>query len=111
MIDVASIPSNQKTAESLTDGLTASWLADAWCNPPHSKTKQFVLKADAEWLKNNINVLMIIPANALTTNYFFKVINHVEYYPIKNRITFLVDGVPAKDHSRNGYFVIVWRKR
>ena len=110
-LDVACNGYNQKCKLSLMDGLEEEWNYDVWCNPPHSLTKEFVLKADEQWNKHNLNIMMIIPANALTAKYFHKVIHNVEYYPIKGRITFLVDGSPSKYPARNGYFVIIWRKR
>lgn len=111
-MDVACNQLNCKTKLSLMDGLQEEWdLGDVWCNPPHSLTKEFVLRADEQWKKHNINIMMIIPANAVTSNYFHQVIDNVEYYPIKGRITFLVDGKPSSYPARNGYFVILWRKR
>jgi len=82
-----------------------------WCNPPQTKCKAFVLKADEQWKKHNLNIMMIIPANVLTTNYFAEVIQNVEYHPIKGRITFLVGGKPSPYPARNGYFVVIWRKK
>jgi len=84
---------------------------DVWCNPPQTKCKEFVLKANEQNIKHNINIMMIIPANVLTTNYFAEVIQNVEYHPIKGRITFLVDGKPSPYPARNGYFVVIWRKK
>jgi len=116
-LDVASNSKNQKTQGSLKDGLTQDWICptygelDVWCNPPQTKCKDFVLKADEQNKKHNINIMMIIPANVLTTKYFAEVIKNVEYYPIKGRITFLVDGKPSPYPARNGYFVVIWRKR
>ena len=37
------------------NGLTSEWEQDAWVNPPHSRSGDFVRKAYSEWLKNNIN--------------------------------------------------------
>ncbi len=49
-LDVACNGFNQKCKLSLMDGLQEEWdLGDVWCNPPHSLTKEFVLKADEEW--------------------------------------------------------------
>lgn len=85
---------------------------DRWLNGPHSLTKQFVIKAHEQWLKHNINILMIIPANSICTKYAEKYIHgSAEYHPIFFRPRFLRDGVPAKDPARNSYFVVIWRKR
>jgi len=95
------------------DGLSHPWKVwNVWCNPPHSKTKEFALKADAEWVQNNINIMMLVPANAVCAKYFSNIFNkgHAKYYRYEGRIRFLVDGVPSKHPSRNAYFVVVWRK-
>ena len=34
-----------------------------WCNPPHDKTKEFVLRMDDLWIEEKRNILMIIAAN------------------------------------------------
>lgn len=100
-----------------TDALLIDWLfhddnetSDIWCNPPHSKTKEFILKADEQWKKHNINIMMIIPANSTTTKYFEKVYNNIEIHPIFDRITFLVNSKPSPYPARNGYFVVIWRE-
>jgi phage N-6-adenine-methyltransferase len=82
-----------------------------WCNPPHSMTKQFVLKMHEQWLKHNIPILMIVPANSICTKYFESIYNDVEIYPIFGRPKFLKDGKPSKYPSRNSYFVVIWRKK
>ena len=119
-VDVASTYDNSKCVFRLHDSLKDEWTFDTftkgkyldiWLNPPQTKCKEFVLKANEQWCKHNINIMMIIPANVLTTNYFADIIENVEYHPIKGRITFLVDGKPSPYPARNGYFVVIWRKR
>jgi hypothetical protein len=88
---------------------------DVWCNPPHSLTEEFVLKADEQWKKLNINILMIVPANAICAHYFDPILSgspiHASYHRIPGRPVFLRDGKPAPNSSRNSYFAVVWRKR
>jgi len=110
--DVAATQQNFKTGTLLHDGLTDDWLLDAWCNPPHSKTEQFVKKADEQWEKHNINILMIVPANSICAHYFDDVFdnNHANYYRISGRPQFLRNGKVSKFPSRNSYFVVIWRK-
>ena len=98
------------------NALTHDWIADegkvdVWCNPPHSKNEEFVKKAHNEWAKHNINIMMILPANALCTNYAENWIDpFAEYHPINRKFCkFLYKG-EKKDSSRNGYFVVIWRK-
>ena len=96
------------------NALDKDWKSDSvWCNPPHSKTKEFVLKADKEWTENDINIMMLVPANAVCAHYFSDIFyhQHAEYYRLAGRIRFLVDGEKSPHPSRNSYFVVVWRKR
>ena len=92
-------------------GLVCNWKKDVWCNPPHSKNEEFVIKAYEEWSKHNINIMMILPANSMCTNYAEHLIQpYAEYHPINRKFCkFLYNG-KVKDSSRNGYFVVIWRK-
>ena len=85
---------------------------DVWCNPPHSHNESFVKKAYEQWSKYNMNVMMILPANSLCTNYAENwIYPFTEYHPINRKYCkFLYQG-EEKDSSRNGYFVVIWRKR
>ena len=109
--DVACNDNNYKCNAGLLDALNQEWTGDSWCNPPHSKTEEFVRRAVTQWKKHNINILMIIPANSMCTNYAEDCIQpHAEYHPINRKFCkFLMNG-KEKDSSRNGYFVVIWRK-
>lgn len=113
-LDVACNEKNAKCNAILDDGLKYDWGdfdKDIWCNPPHSLTKEFVLRANEQWQKFNLNIMMIIPANSCTTKYLESVYDNIEIHPIFGRITFLVNKKPAPYPARNGYFVVIWRKR
>lgn len=116
-LDVCASPKNAKCFKWFTDeedGLSRHWKHwSVWCNPPHSKTKEFVLHADKQWTENNINIIMLVPANAICAKYFSDVFNkkHAKYYRYEGRIQFLVNGELSENPSRNSYFVVVWRKR
>ena len=118
-LDVAANTQNTKCVHLLVDGLESEWsipelaVYDVWCNPPHSKTEQFVKKADEQWKKHNLNIMMIVPANSITAHYFDNIFdnNHATYHRISGRIQFLRDGKLSEHPSRNGYFVVIWRKR
>ena len=102
-----------------TDGLDEEWdrtnldtPAVVWCNPPHSLNEEFVKKAYNEWAKNNITIMMILPANSLCTNYAEHWIEpFTEYHPINRKFCKFLYYGEKKDSSRNGYFVVIWRKR
>ena len=116
-LDVCATKENTKCNFFITkeeSALEVLWPMDAWCNPPHSKTEAFVKKANNEHVIGNINIMMIVPANAICAHFFDLVFNTnpmVEYYRIPGRIRFLQHGKPAPNSSRNGYFVVLWRKR
>lgn len=111
-LDVAANLKNKKCVFYLTDALHENWALDSWCNPPHSKTEDFVKRADNQWLDQNINILMIVPANSICTHYFDSIfeMGHAEYHRISGRPQFLRDGKLSKNSSRNSYFVVIWRK-
>ena len=117
-LDVACTRDNCITANRLVmeDALKSEWVTgihfDVWCNPPHSKNEAFVRKAYEQWRMNNINIMMILPANTVSSKYWHDCIEGIaEYHPIKGRIRFLRDGKPSEYPSRNAYVVVIWRKR
>ena len=114
-LDVAADKINTKCPRYFTkedNALFQKWKEDAWCNHPHSLTEEFVNKCQHEWKENNINILMIVPANAIGAHYFDYVFNSksATYHRYSGRINFTQHGI-KKSSSRNGYFSVVWRKR
>ncbi len=117
-LDVCATEQNKKCAsyigldhifEDHRNALETSWGKRNWCNPPHSKTEEFVRQACFEFLAKCNETMMIIPANSTTTTYAESCIEpHAESYPIYERPRFKQDGV-TKDSARNGYYVIIWR--
>ena len=114
-LDVCATHDNTKCRswyDSDMNGLTSQWIQDVWCNPPHSKTGLFVKKAYEQWKKYNVNIMMIIPTNTMSSNFWHNYIEgFAEYHPIKGRIRFLYNGRPAKDVARNAYVCVIWRKK
>lgn len=115
-IDICADGNNKKCYKFIsktTNALNIQWkFKGVWCNPPHTQTKEFVNKAHNQWFYFNTPIMMIIPANSMCTKYAERFIEGVaEYHPIPIRPTFLVDGKPSKFNARNGYFVVIWRKR
>ncbi len=113
ILDVAANKGNTKCHIFLEDAMHVGWHGDSWCNPPHSKTEEFVKRASSQHLLNNINILMIVPANSICAHYFDPIFErgHASYHRISGRPQFLKDGVLSKNSSRNSYFAVVWRKR
>lgn len=114
-LDVACTQENKKCFFRITkeeNALNRMWPYDVWCNPPHTMNEEFVRKAYDQWLKTNINVMMILPANTCSSLYWHQCVQgSAEIHPIKGRIKFLVNGEPSKFPSRNAYICVIWRKR
>ena len=112
-LDVAANQGNSICERFCTDGLVEEWSEDSLCNPPHSITGKFVEKAYNEWRQKNINILMIIPANSVSSIFWHKYIEgHAEYHAQpKGRIKFNKNKQPTKYQARNAYMVLVWRVR
>lgn len=84
-----------------------------YCNPPNSKTQKFIIKADEQWNKININIMMVIPINATVTRAGKKYIwdnPDVEIHPILPTPKFIYNGVQGES-ARNRYCCVIWRKK
>lgn len=102
---------SDNTMKEYKDGLKNRWAKKNWCNPPHSETEKWVKKACQEFIEYHNETMMIIPANSTTTSYAECCIEpHAESYPIYERPRFKQDGI-QKDSARNGYYVILWRRK
>lgn len=114
-MDVAADCLNTKCEMFITrkeNALLRRWYWDSWCNPPHSKTEDFVRKALGEWMEFNNNIIMIIPTNTMSSNFWHECIENIaEYHAVRGRPRFLKNGRPAKFNSRNAYVCVIWRKK
>jgi len=101
------------------DGLAHEWkIWNVFCNPPHSETGKWVKYANEQWRRNNINIVMLIPANTMSSIYFHKYVEsdvrttlHCRYFPLLGRIQFHKNGKPSEHKSRNAYIVVTFKKR
>ena len=118
-LDAAATRENSKCPTFLTDALHQEWnleAQDVWCNPPHSMNLDFVKRSDAQHKKYNINICMLIPTRIQSSPVFHELIENetevfVENHPVLRRPKFLKNGRPTKHGSKNGYCVIIWRKK
>lgn len=118
-LDTAAKDYNTKCLNYLTDALHQEWTingrpVDVWCNPPHSMNEQFVRRADQQHKKHHCTILMIIPTNCQSAQFWHEIIENesqcfVENHPVLGRPRFLKHGRKTKDASRNAYRVIIWR--
>ena len=117
-LDIACTPENCLCVHGTeVDSLRYDWTyrgktLDVWCNPPHSKIEEFVIQADRQWGKYGMNIMMLIPANAVCAHYFDKIFREerATYHRISGRIRFLEEGYASRYPSRNSYFVVIWHK-
>ena len=106
--DVAASMQNSKCAvfiDSATDALeVAEWGQVNWCNPPYSKTKEFILKAREQQKLGKLTV-MLIPARTDTRLFHEHIYEKegVEIRFIKGRVKFVhPDGGLLRGTSMNG---------
>ena len=122
-IDAAATLENSKCTINFRDALNCEWKQfrtklDVWCNPPHSITKSFVLKAHEQWLKRNINILMLVPLQSIGRKYFNEIFDNyitpkkgVEWHRIQPRPTFIHPDQEKQENARQEYIVLIWRKQ
>lgn len=116
-LDACATKENTKCSFFLSDALHQEWkvgdkIVDVWCNPPGSLQLKFIERAELQHRKYGMNIIMIVPANCISTEIWHEYIeNKREYHAVKGRPVFLKNGKKTKFPSRNSYNCIVWRKR
>lgn len=92
VIDSCALPENTKCSLYYTpeqDELAQNWFDTTWCNPPYGREiYQWVEKAYNEHLKNNITVVLLLPAKTDTKWFHEYLYNKAEIRFIKGRIKF-----------------------
>jgi len=92
------------------------WTEDSWCNAPGKKITKFVKRAVDQWIRYNINILMLIPVNTITNKSFqivwdFMKAGNIDIFPLFGiRPHFLWKGEESEYGSRNGYIVVHFKK-
>lgn len=91
-LDVCACEDNKKCDmyfDKKIDGLKQSWSGHiVWCNPPYSNIYEWVKKCYYENLKNNVTIVLLIPART-DTRYFHEFIYHIhEVVFLKGRLKF-----------------------
>lgn len=116
-LDACATKENTKCSFFLSDALYQEWkvgdkIVDVWCNPPGSLQLKFIERAELQHRKYGMNIIMIVPANCISTEIWHEYIeNKREYHAVKGRPVFLKNCKKTKFPSRNSYNCIVWRKR
>ena len=125
-LDVAANSDNTKCDRWIEDAMYQPWtlweqlgtlyyrtteIVPVWCNPPHTKTEEFVRRAYDQWKIHNMDIMMIIPTNTMSSNFWHDCIEDIaEYHAIKSRIRFYQNGKPSPNCSRNAYVCVIWKK-
>lgn len=125
-LDAAAKDYNTKCFRYLDDALHQEWyiykadgieknFVDVWLNGPHSLNEEFIIRADAQHKKHNINICMIVPTNCQSMPTWHELIESeteiiTENHPLLKRPSFFKRGRKTKHTSRNAYRVIIWRK-
>lgn len=125
-LDAAANEQNKKCDRFLDNAMFQEWVidnngyfkrVDVWCNPPHSKTEEFIRRANTQHEKYNINIMMIVPTNVESSQVWTDIVeddyvDKVENHRVFKRPKFLKHGFKkTKFSSRNAYRVIIWRKK
>lgn len=91
---------------------------DVWCNPPHSRTKAFVLQAHEQWLTHNINIIMLVPLQTLGRKYFNDIFDNyitpkkgIEWHRVQPRPVFHNPLQEKPENAKQEYIVIIWRRQ
>jgi len=96
------------------DALKQEWKYDSWMNLPNSIAQKFIIKANEQWKKHNINILSIMPINATVTKAGRDLIwnnEFVEIEPLLPTPRFFYNGKVSSESARNRYCVVIWEKR
>lgn len=93
-LDPASTHQNAKCKKHFTmedDGLSKDWKNETvFCNPPYGREiPKWVQKCHDEWKKNNITVVMLIPARTDTRYFHDFIYKKAELRFIKGRVKFI----------------------
>lgn len=118
-VDTACSKSNAKVRTNFAhdngfDGLSESWEGHrAFCNPPFSKKKDWIIKAHNEVQNGCHVVVMILPLNCMSTQTFFNTVigNNYMYEILEKRVQFIDDTTKKKASGNNSGTVIVYFKK
>ena len=116
-LDACATRENTKCSFFLNDALHQEWtighkIVDVWCNPPGSLQLKLIERADFQHQRYGMNIIMIVPANCVSTEVWHRYIeDRREYHAVKGRPVFLKNGKKTKFPSRNSYVCIVWRSK
>lgn len=123
-LDVCATAENRKCLDYITkeqNALVTEWvlggrIVPIWVNAPGSIQLEFIARAENQWLKYGMDIMMIVPTRVMGTRIWDKYIEDDynrkrEYHRIMSRPVFLKNGRKTKFPAKHSYVVIIWRKR
>lgn len=118
-LDVCADSINRKCLDYISkeqNALFIEWITskpvDVWANPPGSLQLAFIERAESQYKKYGMNIMMILPSRVLGTTIWHKYIeNKREYHAILGRPSFLKHGRKTKWPAMHAYVVVIWRKQ
>lgn len=94
------------------DGLAQSWKNESvFCNPPYgTEIKKWVKKCYEEHIKNNITVVMLIPARTDTTYFHEYIYKKSEIRFIKGRVKFIDENGNQQNSAPFSSMIVIWQR-
>lgn len=114
-LDPCSTHENAKCLKHYTlneNGLNQDWSGEkVFCNPPYgSEIKSWVKKCYEEHIKNNITVVMLIPARTDTTYFHDYIYKKSEIRFIKGRVKFVDENGNGNKPAPFPSMIVVYKK-
>lgn len=92
------------------DGLEIDWKERCFVNPPYSKVKEFLIKADNEIKKGNSELIVFLTFANTDTNWFHSfVLGKSEIRFVKGRLKFL-NGGGIKNSAMRPSILIIFKR-
>lgn len=94
------------------NGLAQSWENESvFCNPPYgNEIKKWVKKCYEEHNKNNITVVMLIPARTDTTYFHEYIYKKSEIRFIKGRVKFIDENGKQQNSAPFPSMIVIWQR-
>lgn len=120
-LDICASEQNRKCLDYITKDMNAlfsEWTlngknVDVWANPPGTKQLKFIARAESQFLKHGMKIMMILPTRVMGTEVWDMYIedDYVrkrEYHKITGRPQFKKNG-KILGPAMHAYVVVIWR--
>lgn len=91
-----------------------SKIVSIWANPPGTKQLDAIARAESQFLKYGMEIMMILPTRVMGTKMWDRYIEDDynrkrEYHKITGRPSFLKNGRKVGNSAQHAYVVVIWR--